>query len=50
MGLGKPWEPNEENMVVRYGVWPLLFPSKEIYNIFYDNFKDIIENCKEFLQ
>ena len=49
MGLGKPWEPNEASINAQYGIRPLLFPSKEIYNIFYDNFKDLIEQCKELL-
>ena len=48
-GLGKPWEPNEASINAQYGIRPLLFPSKEIYNIFYDNFKDLIEQCKELL-
>lgn len=47
--LGKPWEPNEASVNAQYGIRPLLFPSKEIYNIFYDNFKDLIETCKELL-
>ena len=49
MGLDKPWKPNEDSMIAQYGIRPLLFPSKEIYNMFYDNFKDLIEQCKELL-
>lgn len=49
MGLGKPWKPNEDSIIAQYGIRPLLFPSKEIYNMFYDNFKDLIEQCKELL-
>ena len=49
LGLNKPWEPNEASINAQYGIRPLLFPSKEIYNIFYDNFKDLIEQCKELL-
>lgn len=49
MGLDKPWKPNEDSMIAQYGIRPLLFPSKEIYNMFYDNFKDLIKECKELL-
>lgn len=49
MRLGKPWKPNEDSITAQYGIRPLLFPSKEIYNMFYDNFKDLIEQCKELL-
>lgn len=49
MGLDGPWKPNEASINAQYGIRPLLFPSKEIYNMFYDNFKDLIEQCKELL-
>ena len=63
MRLGEPWEPNfgenfiyaigtyygtiEKRMVVGGGI--LLFPTEEMRDAFFENFKDLIENCKEFL-
>lgn len=42
MGLGKPWEP----MFLK----PFLnFPTDEMRDAFYENFKDLIEKCKMFL-
>lgn len=42
MGLGKPWEP----MFLK----PFLnFPTEEMRDAFYDNFKDLIEKCKMLL-
>ena len=65
MGLGKPWEPNWttfEGMPAifrfRYNIvcdsikdyhCLLVFPTKEMRDAFYENFKDLIEECKEFL-
>ena len=65
MGLGKPWEPNwttfegmpaifrfRYNIVcdyVKHQHCLLVFPTKEIRNIFYENFKNEIEQCKELL-
>ena len=65
MGLGEPWEPDWtsnkpvycisvcENIIVK-GRWYidnkiLAFPTEELRDIFYENFKDLIEQCKELL-
>ena len=65
MGLGKPWEPdwtsiNFVSAIVYEGGYIqkielrrrnaiLVFPTEEMRNIFYKNFKDLIEECKELL-
>ena len=65
MGLGKPWEPNWttfEGMPAifrfRYNIvcdsikdyhCLLVFPTTEMRDAFYENFKDLIEQCKELL-
>jgi hypothetical protein len=65
MGLGKPWEPdfsdnspkhnilNSKNKVMlndnKHDNRILTFPTIEIRNAFYENFKDLIEQCKELL-
>lgn len=65
MGLEKPWEPNWTAMEgmssifrFRYNIvccsnkhqqCLLAFPTKEMRNTFFENFKDLIEECKEFL-
>lgn len=65
MGLSKPWEPNWttfEGMPAifrfRYNIvcdsiknqhCLLVFPTKELRDAFYENFKDLIEQCKELL-
>lgn len=65
MGLGKPWEPNWttfEGMPAifrfRYNIvcdsvknqhCLLVFPTEEMRDAFYENFKDLIEQCKELL-
>ena len=65
MGLGKPWEPDWKNESDKYFIcylkdelWMsnirdcnrfLVFPTKEIRDTFYENFKDLIERCKELL-
>ena len=65
MGLSKPWEPdwenglskfciiNCENCIIR-GVYAfantiLAFPTEEMRDAFHENFKDMIERCKELL-
>ena len=42
MGLGMPWDPMFSNPFLN-------FPTDEIRDAFYENFKDLIENCKELL-
>ena len=65
MGLGKPWKPdwnnertfycifNSENKIVKRFLCTenkiLLFPTEEMRDAFYENFKDLINNCKELL-
>lgn len=64
MGLGKPWEPDCKNAVYGifrssgiiktqdyfYGNTRVLeFPTEEMRDAFYENFKDLIEECKELL-
>ena len=65
MGLGKSWEPdwtksdykfciiNMKNKIVcddSYYISKFLaFPTAEMRDAFYTNFKDLIEDCKEFL-
>lgn len=65
MDLGKPWEPDYTDDNIKYiiGVhrnnldfnctiernYILIFPSEEMRDEFYENFKDLIEACKEFL-
>lgn len=64
MGLGKPWEPAVQNTIsgitrskdevekysCRYGKTRLLeFPTIKMRDAFYENFKDLIEECKELL-
>ncbi len=65
MGLGKPWEPNWTSFegypaiymyryqitlsVVRDEHHCLVFPTEEMRDLFYKNFKKDIEECKEFL-
>ena len=58
MGLEKPWEPDYTCLTdVRYGLYYALcytlanphlfvFPTEEMRNQFYENFKELIENCK----
>jgi hypothetical protein len=65
LGLDKPWEPNWENgrnkccitncenRIIR-GVYAfanaiLAFPTEEMRDAFYENFKDLIEQCKKLL-
>lgn len=62
MGLGKPWEPTMETVYCisrndnvikcsyRGGKSNILeFPTPEMRDVFYDNFKGLIEFCKELL-
>lgn len=64
MGLGKPWEPDTCQIVYSIGrdsnrislcndmfggYFILEFPTKEMRDTFYENFKDSIEQCKELL-
>ena len=66
MSLGKPWEPdwndvcNKYTIYVVYGdtIWRdtgqtintlLAFPTPEMRDAFYENFKDLINDCKELL-
>jgi hypothetical protein len=63
-GLGKPWEPAIQDTIwgitrskdevekysCRYGKTRFLeFPTAEMRDAFYENFKDLIEQCKELL-
>lgn len=61
MGLGKPWEPDFDNLSTThefikihkgcffYSSRLLVFPTIEMRDAFYENFKEIIEICKELL-
>jgi hypothetical protein len=65
MGLDKPWEPDWEsykdnfciitykNKPIRYEIQYrnriLAFPTEEMRDEFYKNYKDLIESCKELL-
>jgi hypothetical protein len=65
MGLGKPWEPDGDaetyniyrnKNTIRLGgaCWGgncniLEFPTEEMLDAFYENFKELIEACKELL-
>ena len=65
MGLGKPWEPSDSDYITgRYCIFvhqgniicstpaedcPLTFPTEEMRDAFYENFKELIEAVKELL-
>ena len=65
LGLGEPWKPDLENeelyCIQNYNKQItisrtntafnkiLIFPTGEMRDAFYDNFKDLIEQCKEWL-
>lgn len=65
IGLGKPWEPNWNNGTDKYVIitykncvvsdilWNsnalLAFPTTEMRDTFLENFKNLIEQCKELL-
>lgn len=65
MGLGKSWEPDWNNSTSKHTIVVigndllehytflqnciLAFPTEEMRDAFYENFKDLIEQCKELL-
>ena len=65
LGLGKPWEPDFSDDSLKYNIFSyenkitlsdnnwgnriLAFPIIEMRDAFYENFKDLIEECKELL-
>ncbi len=61
MGLGKPWERDWNNLSTTcayikinkgcftYSSRVLVFPTEEMRDTFFDNFKDLINECKELL-
>lgn len=65
MGLGKPWKPVWDESEDLYTIHTfngeirlsrtahrnaiLVFPTVEMRDVFYKNFKDLIENCEELL-
>ena len=65
MGLGKPWEhdchsdyfipaiiyksPSVQKVEILYRNIILAFPTEEMRDTFYENFKELIEQCKELL-
>ena len=61
LGLGKPWEPDWDNLSTNhefikinkgcftYSSRLLVFPTIEMRDAFYNNFKFLIEQCKELL-
>ena len=65
MGLGKPWEPDFSDDSPKYNIFSyeneitlsdnnwsnriLAFPNIEMRNAFAENFKELIEQCKELL-
>jgi hypothetical protein len=64
MGLGKPWEPDYRYRNEYYSIYyngfsiiqsnsfeahTFIFPTEEMRDAFYENFKDLIESCKELL-
>lgn len=65
MGLGKPWAPDWDNISDKYCIYfvsgqawskecqtrqcPFAFPTPEMRDAFYENFKELIESCKELL-
>lgn len=65
MGLGKSWEPDWMDETTKYGIrtyqntvikdnvirsnCTLVFPTPKLQDVFYENFKDLIKECKEFL-
>ena len=65
MRLGKPWKPNWNDLNRKYfisltcdgiGLYDdfrnpqvLAFPTEEMRDVFYENFRDLIEQCKELL-
>lgn len=65
LGLGKSWKPDFSDDSLKYNIFSyeneiilsdthwsnriLIFPTIEMRNTFYENFKDLIEQCKELL-
>ena len=65
LGLGKPWEPDWSDTSIKYCLErdfdaidknvsnhkgrTFAFPTEEMLDAFYDNFKEEIEECKELL-
>ena len=65
LGLGKPWEPDSDTEVYNIYLYRgkmnvscsycvgncniLEFPTEEMRDAFYENFKELIEQCKELL-
>ena len=65
MGLGKPWKPDWNDDTAKYSIYTIkgvltkaiscydgaifAFPTEEMRDAFYENFKEEIEICKEFL-
>ena len=65
MGLGKPWEPDWSNDNAKHSIYTIkgvltkaiscydnaifTFPTAEMRDAFYDNFKELINECKELL-
>ena len=65
MGLGKPWKPDWNGHEFKYGLkfmghriektsemtvsHVICFPTEEMRDAFYENFKGLIESCKELL-
>ena len=65
IGLGKSWEPDWSTYVHKFCIGTdkgkirkecvttgnriLAFPTEEMRDVFYENFKDLIESCKELL-
>lgn len=65
MGLGEPWKPDWNHDTVKYVIFPyqylysidkenyrntiLAFPTEQMRDVFYKNFKYLIEQCKDFL-
>ena len=65
MGLGKPWAPDwlddnlkpcigtASNEIIKCTSYSdntiLAFPTEEMRDAFYENFKELIEQCKELL-
>lgn len=65
MGLDEPWEPDWNDQRPKYTItvignqlikhhslsqnYILAFPTEEMRDAFFENFKDLIEQCKELL-
>ena len=65
MGLNKSWKPDWNNISDKYCIYfvsgeawlkecqtrqcPFAFPTAEMRDAFYENFKELIEECKELL-